>query len=101
MSKHALLTVLDKEGLERPANFDREVAIQHVLAMQSLLEIALGVQLELDSSAQDATFTCNLGCLRNDTGTRRQDCSVCLTFSNFGNLCLPMGLSRLAKPTWR
>lgn len=59
--------------------------------MKPLLESALGVPLELDANAQDATYTCNVGFLQNDNETRRQNYSICLTFSNFGSLCLLWG----------
>lgn len=91
MSKHELFAALDRQGVEWPDGFDRDARIHGVVAMKSLLEAALGVPLELDASAQDATFICNLGCLQNDNETRRQDYSICLTFSNFGNLCLLWG----------
>lgn len=86
-----LLATLDRQGIECPQDFDRESAIAKILTIKPLLESALDVPLELDANAQDATFFCNLGCLQDGDGRARQNYSICLTFSKFGNLCLIWG----------
>lgn len=91
MLYHKLLITLDRQGVEWPDSYSRDVLLENVLMIKPLLEKALNVPLELDASAQDATFTCNLGSLQDDGGIRRRDYSVCFTFSNFGKLCLVWG----------
>lgn len=91
MFNHKLLVSLDRQGIEWPDSYNRNELVNNVLMIKPLLEKALNVPLELDASAQDATFTCNLGSLQDDCGITRQDYSVCLTFSNFGGLCLVWG----------
>lgn len=91
MLNHELLITLDRQGVEWPDSYNRDELLDKVVQIKPLLERVLNVPLELDASAQDATFTCNLGCLQDDSGNRRQDYSVCLTFSNFGKLCLMWG----------
>lgn len=88
MSILQLLTELDRQGVEEPNDFDRDSLLRHVNSMKSELEMALNVVLELDSSAQDATFVCNLGCFDQQM---RPDYLICMTFSNFGRLCLVWG----------
>lgn len=85
------LDTLDRQGVEWPDSYNRDELVESVLLVKPLLEGALNVPFELDASAQDATFTCNLGSLQDDSGIRRQNYSVCFTFSNFGKLCLVWG----------
>lgn len=95
MPERELFSMLDCQGVEWPEGFDRNACINSIVAAKPLLEDAFGVPLDLDVNAQDATFVCNLGCVQDDSGIGGSSYLVCLTFSNFGNLCLLWG-----EPDW-
>jgi hypothetical protein len=91
MSNLNLLVALDQEGIEYPDSFCRDALLERVRLLMPVLEKTLNCGLELDAKAQDATFTCNLGCFQGYSGRTIREYLICMTFSNFGGLCLVWG----------
>ncbi len=91
MLSQEILIELDQKGVEYPELFCRDELLGDVRLLTALLEQSLNFSLELDSTAQDATFTCNLGCFKSDRKGKSREYLICMSFSNFGRLCLVWG----------